>query len=313
MLNHFDDRIKQIQETAAATKKAAKPKREPPPEPAIAIEAAKNSVAATLSSMATHTSKKTETLAEADIKLPWFPDSTAGVPNGILRSALFGIVRRGKRAFLQGEQMASIDGLSVLFTGPRLDQADLDVWEYCLCLAKNNKLGARIEFSANSFLKAIGRDTGKSQHDWLENALRRLMSSVVEVKDGNKAYAGQLLHDWARDDKTKHHVIEINPAIQRLYAQDGWTRVEWQQRLSLSGHPLAQWLHGFYSTHSSPFDYKIETIHKLCMSENSQIRDFKRELKTSMGLVCKVTKWKFSISENKLSIKKQKKSNELTA
>lgn len=42
---------------------------------------------------------------------------------------LFGAIKRGRRAYLQREALASVDGVTVLFTGPRLDQADLGFGE----------------------------------------------------------------------------------------------------------------------------------------------------------------------------------------
>jgi len=64
--------------------------------------------------------------------------------------------------------------ISVVFTGPRLDQADLDVWEQCIHIARTSALGNTIQFSAHGFLKAIGRNTGLSQHEWLKGAFARL-------------------------------------------------------------------------------------------------------------------------------------------
>lgn len=101
-------------------------------------------------------------------RLPLWPEATRGVPNAVLRSALFGAIRKGRRAFQQRVQKATVDGVKMIHTGPTLDQADLDVWEQCLQLARESGLGARIEFTAHAFLKAIGRSTGRSQHEWLK-------------------------------------------------------------------------------------------------------------------------------------------------
>mgnify|MGYP003595520895 CR=1 FL=1 len=126
------------------------------------------------------------------VNLPMWPGTVRGVPNPVLRSALFGAIKRGKRAYQDGVKKASLEGVTVIHTGPQLDQADLDVWEQCLHLARTGGLGVEIRFTGHGFLKAIGRSTGKSQHEWLKSALRRLMTSLVELEDGKKAYAGQL-------------------------------------------------------------------------------------------------------------------------
>lgn len=233
-------------------------------------------------------------------QLPLWPDPVRGVPNSILRSALFGAIKRGRRTFLQGEPIASYEGVTILQTGPRLDQADLDVWEQCMHLARSGGLGARIQFAAHGFLKSIGRSTGKSQHEWLRNAFRRLSSSVVEVKDGKRAYFGPMLHHGTRDDETGHYCIEINPAIASLYGSDGWTQLEWDQRQALKKHPLAQWLHGFYSTHAAPYPIKVSTIHRLSGSEAQQMKHFRAELREALDRIESVTSWAWEIDDSDL-------------
>jgi hypothetical protein len=104
------------------------------------------------------------------LQLPIWPESMRGIPNSILRSALFGAIRRGPRAFQQRVQKASLNGLVVIHTGPTLDQADLDVWEYCLHLAQTNGLGCLIFFSACNFLKGINRAGGGKDIEWLMGA-----------------------------------------------------------------------------------------------------------------------------------------------
>ena len=234
------------------------------------------------------------------VQLPLWANETRGVPNAVLRSALFGAIKRGRRAFMQRVEKASVDGLTVLQTGPQLDQSDLEVWEQCMHLAKDQGLGTRIEFTAHSFLKSIDRSTGKSQHEWLKGAFARLASSVVEIKDGKRAYFGAMIHHGTRDDENGRYVIEINPAISKLYGSDGWTAVEREQRLALKKQPLAQWLHGFYSTHASPYPFKIETLHKLCGSEDSELKSFTRNLKKALDAVCAETGWAWQIDESGL-------------
>ncbi len=229
------------------------------------------------------------------VQLPLWPEPVRGMPNSILRSAMFGAIRRGRRTFLQGEPIASYEGITILQTGPRLDQADLDVWEQCIHMARTNGLGTRIQFAAHGFLKTIERSTGKSQHEWLRNAIRRLASSVVEVKDGKRAYFGPMLHHGARDDETGHYRIEINPAIASLYGSDGWSQIEFEQRKALKRQPLAQWLHGFYSTHAVPYPIKVETIHRLSGSENKELKSFRRELRGALEKLEAATGWTWSI------------------
>ena len=231
-------------------------------------------------------------------KLPMWPNAVRGMPNAVLRSALFGAIKRGKRAYQERVKKASVEGVTVIHTGPQLDQADLDVWQHCLHLARIDGLGTRIQFTAGGFLKAIERGTGKSQHEWLKGAFARLSSSVVEVAEGRRAYFGPMLIGGARDDETGHYVIEMNPKIASLFGTDGWTGVELEVRRALKKQPLSQWLHQFYSSHARPFGFKVETLHRLCGSDNKQMAGFRRELAEALKKLSEATGWTCGIDEN---------------
>ena len=233
-------------------------------------------------------------------QLPIWPESVRGVPNAVLRSALFGAIKRGKRAFQQGVKKASVEGVTVIYTGPQLDQADLDVWEQCLHLARTGGLGTRIQFTAGGFLKAIERGAGGKDIEWLKNAFRRLSSSVVEVSDGRRAYFGPMLIGGARDDETGHYVIEMNPKIVLLFGTDGWSSIEFKARRALKKQPLSQWLHGFYSSHARPFPMRVETLHRLCGSENKELRGFRLELGQALDKLADVTGWTWEIDNSDL-------------
>lgn len=236
-------------------------------------------------------------ILDQSIMKSW-PDAVRGVPNAILRSALFGATRRGKRAYNEAALKASVGGVILVHTGPQLDQGDLDVWEQCLQLARGRPLGMPIQFTAGSFLKAIGRGTGKSQYEWLKSSLRRLMLALVEVKDGRMAYAGQLIHDLCRDEATGKHSICLNPRITALYGPGGWSWVDWGHRTTLQKSPLAQWLHGFYTSHAQAYPYKVETIHKLCGSESKNVTDFRKDLRKALQLLEEVAGWETTLDSS---------------
>jgi hypothetical protein len=242
----------------------------------------------------------------AQLSLPLWGEKVRGVPNSVLRSALFTATKRGKRPYLEKVSLASVDGIEVMFTGPRLDQADLDVWEQCLHIARHEKLGSLIHFQAGGFLKAIGRSTGKSDYEWLNTVLRRLMTSMIELKEKDRVYAGQLLQRWARDEHTGQHLIELNRDLSLLYNDDRWTGVDWEQRKRLKGKPLALWLHGFYSTHARPFDYRVDTLHKLCGSEAAELKSFKQNLKEALLDLSAATDWQCVLINDKTLIQKPK-------
>lgn len=223
-----------------------------------------------------------------------------GVPNAILRSALFGAIGRGKRDIHLATPIASVNGVTFMHGGPQLDQADLDVWEQCLHISRSSPLGQSFEVSAHPFLKAIGRDTGKSQREWLKDSFNRLLKSTIEVQDGSLFYAGHLIHEYFRDEEKGIYYVTINPNIVNLYGDDGWTLFELKDRLALKGHPLAQWLHGFYSTHAKPYPYKVETIHRLCGSRSKNVTDFRKDIRKAFALMNTAIGWKGEINDKGL-------------
>jgi hypothetical protein len=232
--------------------------------------------------------------------LPAWPEAVRGVPNCVLRSGIFGAIRRGKREYIQAIPIGAPAGIGILFSGPQLDQADLDVWQQCLHIARHQDAGSLIYFGARDFLRSIGRSEGGRNLEWLRNVFRRLASSVVEIDDGRRSYFGPMLQQGARDDQTGEYVIKMNSAIVALFIDDGWTQIEWEQRLALAGQPLAQWLHGFYATHARPFGIQVATLRNLCGSENGQLFGFRRELKEALAKVAQVTGWTLGIDENDL-------------
>ena len=62
------------------------------------------------------------------VRLPLWPAELRTCPSCVLRSALFGVVRRGKRSYLERQIIAIWANTTIRYTGMRLDQADLDVW-----------------------------------------------------------------------------------------------------------------------------------------------------------------------------------------
>ena len=242
-------------------------------------------------------------------KLPAWSDTVRGVPNAALRSALFGAIKRGKRAYQDGVKKASVDGVTVIHTGPQLDQADLEVWEHCIELARKNGLGEKIHFGLGYFLTDIGRSTGGKDSEWLKGALRRLSASVVEITDGKKTYWGSMIYRGVRDEETGKHVIEVNPDIAKLYGTDGWTAIERSVRTALKGQPLAQWLHGFYASHARPYPMKVETLHKLCGSQAKRLADYRTDLRSALQKLAEVTGWTWEIDDVDLVHIKKKPSS----
>ena len=223
------------------------------------------------------------------VQLPIWPEPVRAVPNGFLRSALFGAIAKGKRRYIDGEQLAALDGVEIRYTGQRLDQGDLDVWASLLHAVRLQKLGSQCRLTSYALLKLMGKtDTGKNRMT-LNKRITRLVASALAVKQGRYTYIGSLVAGAAKDEETQEWVIELDAKLRPLFAADQFTQVEWAVRHELDGQQLAQWMHGFYASHAKPFPMKVETLLSLSGSENTEPRSSRQKLRKALDAVAEAS------------------------
>jgi hypothetical protein len=225
--------------------------------------------------------------------LPDWPETTHGVPNIYLRSALFRVIRRGGRKAVKGEPVTSIAGLNIRYTGWQLDQGDFDVLAHAFHLQSRQPHMEKIyeeylRFEIKSFLRSIGRQPGKSGRIWLKDCFRRLTATAIEMNIETRhtptherlTYAGSLIDEFIYKESEQTYWIKLNPKLSVLFAA-GMTQIQWYQRLCLRTS-LAKWLHGFYASHQKPYPIKVVTLKHLCGSDCTRMADFRRSLRTAM-------------------------------
>ncbi|HGJ5884058.1 plasmid replication initiator TrfA [Arsenophonus sp.] len=242
--------------------------------------------------------------------LPVSKKTQVPAPNVVLRSSLFGVVKRGNRSFEKNVLKASFNGYTVLFSGEQLDQSDLDVWLECLHRCQSTPLGHTVRFKPNDFLKSINRKNGKSDYLWLNESLWRLRVNDIVISDGKYTYSGSLIFNQYRNEETGESCLVLNPEIAICFGDTAWTGIAKSIRLQLKGKPLTQWLYGFYSSHYKPLPIKVITLKELCGSEVKELRKFRQMLKKSLSELSTVTGWCCEIdSKDKVIIKKVVKKN----
>ena len=223
------------------------------------------------------------------VQLPLWPEPVRAVPNGFLRSALFGAIRKGRRRYFKAEQLAALDGIEIRYTGQRLDQGDLDVWESMLHAVRLQELGSQCRLTSYALLKLMRKtDTGKNRTT-LHNRIERLVANAVTVKQGRYTYIGGLIRFAAKDEETQEWVIELDEKLRPLFAGDQFTQIEWAVRHELNGQQIAQWLHGFYASHAKPFPFKVETLLKLCGSEDASATSGRQKLRKALDAVAEAS------------------------
>ncbi|MEO8767262.1 MAG: plasmid replication initiator TrfA [Nitrosospira sp.] len=216
-------------------------------------------------------------------QLSLWSDVQRGVPNEFVRSALFPAIPANKARYLQREVLFSQEGFRIEFTGRQLTQSDLDVFEGIMHLGRGVREGNYVEFTAHGLLKLIGRDTGKSQHEWLLNVLQRLTAtSLMITRDGSKVYWGSLLPEGAANFESGRYRVELRREMLQLFSR-GFTLIEWDQRRSLGKKPLAQALHGWICSHSPhPYPVTVRYLHDLTGSNTKDLKHFRANLRVAL-------------------------------
>lgn len=240
-----------------------------------------------------------------NLNLPASKKTTIPTPNVILRSALFGVVKKGNRQYEERVSKGTFSGYTVKYTGKQLDQSDLDVWLECIQRCQSTPLGHTVRFAANDFLLSLNRNTGKSDHEWLKSSLLRLRTNDVEISDGKYTYMGSLIFEQYRDEENGDNCLILNPKIVACFGDAGWTGITKAIRLQLKGKPLTQWLHGFYSSHAKPVPIKVETLRSICGSSVNELYKFRQMVKKSLIELSSATGWQCHINESDLVIIKK--------
>src|SRR6218665_216532 len=190
-------------------------------------------------------------------QLPLWPEPVRAVPNGFLRSALFGAIRKGRRRFVKGEQLAALDGIEIHYTGERLDQGDLDVYESVLHAVRLQELGSQCRVTSYALLKLMGKtDTGKNRATLLTR-IERLRANAIRIKQERYSFIGGLVDEAYKDEETQEWVIVLNPKLRALYGADQFT----------------------------PFPFKVETLLKLCGSEDASPTSGRQKLRKALDAV----------------------------
>ena len=217
-------------------------------------------------------------------QLAFWPDDKRAMPTEFIRSALFAGIQAKHATLIDGEQIASVDGLSITYTGQRLTQVHADVWEGIMHLARQFPEGERVTFRARQFLRLIGRHTGKSQRDELKRLFNQLTATSVEVNDTRskrRRFWGSLLPSGAGCDEADDtlYVVELNRNLLKLFDR-GYSTVDWQLRRLLLKKPLALWLQHFLADCRKPTT--VAFLHKHSGSTARSLRHFRQQLRGAL-------------------------------
>jgi hypothetical protein len=249
-----------------------------------------------------------ERLESGIVYLPTWRVDRQGSPNSFLRSALFAAIQSKDRAYFEKAEVFSQQGISITYTGKQLNQEDLTVWLALVDLMKKDPLGTKCSFNAHSILKYMGLEIGGSGYERLEKSILRMTACAVVIKTGTHTYGGSLIHDFAINELTKHYELTLNRHLIKLFGDDDWTVINWEQRKQLKNKPLCLKLHEYYSSHEKPYPVSLEFLSDLTGSRNKQKSDFKRQVRTGLEGLVKINFLKsWSIDNDIVNVEKIQK------
>jgi TrfA protein len=246
-----------------------------------------------------------ERLETGIIYLPTWREDRRGSSNSFLRSALFAAIQGKDRADFKKAELFSQQGITITYTGQQLNQEDLTVWLALVDLMKKDPLGTECSFTAHSILKYMGLEIGGSGYERLNDAILRMIACAVVIKTGTKTYMGSLIDGCVIDERTKLYKLNLNRHLIKLFGDNDWTAINWEQRKQLRNKPLCLKLHDYYSSHEKPLPVSIEFLLNITGSTNSQKASFKRQVKTALKELVKIDFLKeYSIEGDMVNIKR---------
>lgn len=202
----------------------------------------------------------------ADKQLTLWADALRGVPNELVRSALFTARNRNQpRENLKRAVVAVIGDGEITYTGEELRQDDETVWLQLIHLARESGLEKPIQFSPYSLCRALSWPLTGQSYDRLEKIMTRLQATSLKVEStrlGNGISLSMLPGYESRRRKDGDGglwTVTLHEKLILLFSEFQYTRVEWEQRLALP-EGLATWLHAYYASHKQPFPVKVETL-----------------------------------------------------
>ena len=214
---------------------------------------------------------------------PPFPhkDKPDYFPSFMARSALFKAGKTSNQLYTMTNIPAQNATLS--FAGPRLTMKDKHIWETAVQVAKESSggVGSPVEISLRDFAKRMGMNYFKGpalKAIW--QSLERLAQARIQFRfDDGCSGIGSMLATAAR--RGDNFYIRINPDFAvPAFMGDRQFKMQALRRSALSSS-LAQWLHDFFTTHTTSRDMDLKYLRGLAGYDGPK-RNFPMRLRAAL-------------------------------
>lgn len=236
--------------------------------------------------------------------LPEIFEDKRAIPNSFLRGALFGMVRKGRRALVENQPIFTMSQYEVAFSGSELDQNDLELWDTLIYIAKNRNIDNELRITLYDLCKQLRVKDNNINRETIIKRIERLKFGTVKISANNQKFFGSLINNgYVNTDGDGKLIIEYNKKLAPLFTED-FTYISADIRHLLGDNQMARWLYNFYESHNKPIPFSITFIQKLCRSD-SELKGFKQKLKLALEQVKKAhlavnfkSKWNYEITVN---------------
>lgn len=233
--------------------------------------------------------------------LPLIFENNRVIPNAFIRSALFGMVKKGARKFIDNEEIIAMKQYKITYRGDALDQNDLEVWDTLIYLAKSSAIDDKIETSIYRILQGIGLQTNTGTNTKAVIArLSRLQGGQLSLNGKtpeNKKilYVGSLIDDFTYSDDGKL-VIRFNKKLSNLFTENDYTFIDNNTRMLLENSQITKWLFHLYSSHNNPIPLTLDFLKQLARS-TMVLSDFRKQIRKAINELSTIG-WKCYIDDN---------------
>lgn len=233
-----------------------------------------------------------------DVYLPSWTEATIGLPNALLRSAMFSAASTSP-GYLREAKLASQGDSTLTFTGEGLTSYDRKIFAVCLDHYREDRplspggdaLWVRTTYFA--FARDMGLQYGANVHRAIRASLLRLNSANLRVRVNRLnvplprlievAFDEGYMDETTPDDQLKGSdaiVFRISEAMASLFGPTDWTAVPKVALNDITG--LSAWLASFYATHSKPYTLQVNDLYELSAVASTKA-EFRRMLRIALA------------------------------
>lgn len=247
--------------------------------------------------------ERQETAVHPTVLLPDISKAFRTMPNHLARSSIFAPVARGRKQTHKGTEIVSRRDANIRFWGEQLDESQADVWMQAIYEATRRRipLGGDVTVNRAAFLRAIGRDVGHAQYEWLKRAMEALAFAmlVIEVNregetkfaigrgatngsvhvDASRVEGLHLIDSFSLDVSSNEYVLRIDPRWRVMYENNEFSKIDWEKRLRITrGNHMAKALQRLLAASSNSVQkFELEWL-KSRMQYTSPMRKFRATL-----------------------------------